>query len=98
MMCECGWRVVSKDVGKVVLKDAANKRIEVPADGVEVMAPQQKSLMPELLLRERQPVAAWRDAHVRDVVARLIDYVSDRKFDALAALQRANDRQLGAVG
>jgi len=44
--------LVSKDVGKVVLKDAANKRIEVPADGVEVIAPQQKSLMPELLLRD----------------------------------------------
>ena len=44
--------LVSKDAAKVVLKDATNKRIEVPAGDVEVLAPQQKSLMPELLLRD----------------------------------------------
>jgi putative heme-binding domain-containing protein len=44
--------LVSKDATKVVLKDATNKRIEVAAGEVEVMAPQAKSLMPELLLRD----------------------------------------------
>jgi uncharacterized repeat protein (TIGR03806 family) len=44
--------LMSKDAGKVVLKDATNKRIEVPAGDIEVMAAQQKSLMPELLLRD----------------------------------------------
>jgi hypothetical protein len=36
----------------VVLKDANNKRVEVPAAEVEVMVAQQKSLMPDLLLRD----------------------------------------------
>jgi putative heme-binding domain-containing protein len=44
--------LVSKDANKVVLKDATNKRIEVPASDIEVLAAQQTSLMPELLLRE----------------------------------------------
>ena len=44
--------LVTKDASKVVLKDATNKRIEVPAADVQLMAPQQKSLRPELLLRD----------------------------------------------
>jgi uncharacterized repeat protein (TIGR03806 family) len=44
--------LVSKDAAKVVLKDATGKRIEVAAADVEVLAPQAKSLMPELLLRD----------------------------------------------
>jgi uncharacterized repeat protein (TIGR03806 family) len=44
--------LVSKDSAKVVLKDATNKLIEVPAAEIEVMNSQQKSLMPELLLRD----------------------------------------------
>jgi putative heme-binding domain-containing protein len=44
--------LVSKDASKVVLKDANNKRIEVPARDVEQLVPQQASLMPELLLRD----------------------------------------------
>jgi putative heme-binding domain-containing protein len=44
--------LVSKDASKVVLKDSNNKRIEVLAGDVELLAPQQKSLMPELLLRD----------------------------------------------
>jgi putative heme-binding domain-containing protein len=44
--------LVSKDATKVVLKDATNKLIEVAAAEVEVITPQQKSLMPELLLRD----------------------------------------------
>jgi putative heme-binding domain-containing protein len=44
--------LVSKDASKVILKDANNKQIEVPAGDIEQLAPQQKSLMPELLLRD----------------------------------------------
>jgi putative heme-binding domain-containing protein len=44
--------LVSKDAKKAVLKDANNKRIEVPAGDIEQLAPQQKSLMPDLLLRD----------------------------------------------
>lgn len=44
--------LMSKDTIKVVLKDANNKLIEVPAGDVELLVAQQKSLMPDLLLRE----------------------------------------------
>jgi uncharacterized repeat protein (TIGR03806 family) len=44
--------LVAKDAAKVVLKDANNKLIEVPTGDVELMVPQQKSLMPDLLLRD----------------------------------------------
>ncbi len=44
--------LVSKDANKIVLKDANNKVIEVPAGEVEVMVAEQKSVMPELLLRD----------------------------------------------
>jgi putative heme-binding domain-containing protein len=44
--------LVSKDANKVVLKDAANKLIEIAAGDVDTMTTQQKSLMPDLLLRD----------------------------------------------
>ncbi|MEX0712386.1 MAG: c-type cytochrome, partial [Pirellulales bacterium] len=44
--------LVAQDGEKVVLKDAENKLIVVPAADVELMVPQQKSLMPDLLLRD----------------------------------------------
>jgi uncharacterized repeat protein (TIGR03806 family) len=44
--------LVKKDADEVVLKDAQNKLIRVPADDVENLVPQQQSLMPELLLRD----------------------------------------------
>jgi putative heme-binding domain-containing protein len=44
--------LVAKDAAKVVLKDVNNKLIEVHAGDVELMVPQQKSLMPDLLLRD----------------------------------------------
>jgi putative heme-binding domain-containing protein len=44
--------LVSKDASKVILKDTNNKQIEVPAGDIEQLAPQQKSLMPDLLLRD----------------------------------------------
>jgi putative heme-binding domain-containing protein len=37
---------------EVVLKDAGGNRIAVPANQIEQLVPQQKSLMPELLLRD----------------------------------------------
>lgn len=44
--------IVKKTDDEVVLKDAANKEIHVGKEDVELLAPQQKSLMPELLLRD----------------------------------------------
>ena len=44
--------LIAKDASKVVLKDATAKLIEVPAGDVENLTPQQKSLMPDLLLRD----------------------------------------------
>jgi putative heme-binding domain-containing protein len=44
--------LVNKDATKVVLKDANAKLIEVKTDDIENMATEQKSLMPELLLRD----------------------------------------------
>jgi uncharacterized repeat protein (TIGR03806 family) len=44
--------LVTRDANKVVLKDANNKLIEVSASDLEQLAAQQKSLMPDLLLRD----------------------------------------------
>jgi uncharacterized repeat protein (TIGR03806 family) len=44
--------LVSRDAKKVVLKDATNKLIEVSVEDVDTLVSQQKSLMPELLLRD----------------------------------------------
>jgi putative heme-binding domain-containing protein len=44
--------LVSKDANKVVLKDANNKQLEVTAGDIELLTTQQKSLMPDLLLRD----------------------------------------------
>jgi uncharacterized repeat protein (TIGR03806 family) len=44
--------LLEKTAARVVLKDATAKRIEVAAGDVEALAAQQKSLMPELLLRD----------------------------------------------
>ncbi len=44
--------LVRRDAGKVVLKDATNKLIEVPTAEVERLVAQQRSLMPDLLLRD----------------------------------------------
>ena len=37
---------------EIVIKDATNKAIRIPAEEVELLVPSQKSLMPELLLRD----------------------------------------------
>jgi putative heme-binding domain-containing protein len=44
--------LVERTEQEVVLKDISDKTIRVPVSDVETIAPQQKSLMPELLLRD----------------------------------------------
>lgn len=44
--------LVERTDREVVLKDSQNKLVRVPAEQAELVAPQQKSLMPELLLRD----------------------------------------------
>jgi putative heme-binding domain-containing protein len=44
--------LAAKNEREVVLKVAGDKEIHIPANKVETMAPQSKSLMPELLLRD----------------------------------------------
>ena len=55
---------------KVILRTADNKEIEILADQIELMVPEQISLMPELLLR---------DLTARDV-ADLLAYLGNRKL------------------
>ena len=44
--------LVAKDAQQVTLKDAQNNNIRIPADQIEQLVPQGRSLMPELLLRD----------------------------------------------
>lgn len=44
--------LVKRDAKAVVLKEPSGKSITVPADQIEQLVPQQKSIMPELLLRD----------------------------------------------
>ncbi|HVC95973.1 MAG TPA: hypothetical protein VND64_19955, partial [Pirellulales bacterium] len=44
--------LVKKDASEVILKDAQNREIRIPAGLIEQFVPQQQSLMPELLLRD----------------------------------------------
>ena len=44
--------LAQKSAKEIVLKDVQNKEIRIPASNVEHLVPQQKSLMPELLLRD----------------------------------------------
>ena len=44
--------LVSRTDKEVVLKDGQSKEQRIPAEDVELIAPQQKSLMPELLVRD----------------------------------------------
>lgn len=50
--------LVEKTDRQVVLKDPRNVEVRVGLDEVELLAPQQKSLMPELLLRDMTPQQA----------------------------------------
>ena len=44
--------LLERDEKRIVLKDVKNHTVRVPADEVEVLVPQQKSLMPELVLSQ----------------------------------------------
>ncbi|MBP85957.1 MAG: hypothetical protein CMJ64_04440 [Planctomycetaceae bacterium] len=44
--------LVKKDATEVVLKDAQNKEVRIPAKQIEQLVPQERSLMPDLLLRD----------------------------------------------
>lgn len=44
--------LVKKDETEVILKDAQNKEIRIPAKQIEQLVPQRQSLMPDLLLRD----------------------------------------------
>jgi putative heme-binding domain-containing protein len=44
--------LVKRDATEIVLRDAQNKQHRVAAEDIERVAPQQKSLMPEMLLRD----------------------------------------------
>lgn len=47
--------LIEKTDAAVRLKDARNAEVRVPADEIELLVPQQKSLMPDLLLRDMTP-------------------------------------------
>ena len=61
--------LVEKTAAKVVLKDNEHKLIELPRQEIELLVPQQKSLMPELLLRDM----------TREQVADLLEFLSSLK-------------------
>jgi uncharacterized repeat protein (TIGR03806 family) len=44
--------LVKRTDAEIILKDSEGKQIHIPANEVELIVPQRKSLMPELLLRE----------------------------------------------
>ena len=44
--------LVKKDANEVILKDAQNREIRIPAEQIEQLVPQRQSMMPELLLRD----------------------------------------------
>ena len=44
--------LAEKNAQEVVLKNVGDKEIRIPANKVERLVPQHKSLMPELLLRD----------------------------------------------
>ena len=44
--------IVERAETAIVLKDAQGKTLRIPRDQVEQLAPQPRSLMPELLLRD----------------------------------------------
>jgi putative heme-binding domain-containing protein len=61
--------LIKKDAQEVVLKDAQNKLVSVPSTQIERLTPQQRSLMPELLLRDM----------TAQQVADLLEYLSSLK-------------------
>jgi putative heme-binding domain-containing protein len=67
----------SRSDTEVVLRDAQNKEIRIPADDIEVIAPQRQSLMPELLLRDMTP----------QEVADLLEFLAAQKAELQAAVE-----------
>lgn len=63
--------LVSRTEQEVVLKDAQNKSVTIPAGEIELIVPQRTSLMPELLLKEM----------TAQQVADLLEYLSRLKPD-----------------
>lgn len=61
--------LVDRNEKRVVLKNAQNKDVSIPIGDVELIAPQQKSLMPELLLQDM----------TAEQVADLLEYLSTLK-------------------
>jgi uncharacterized repeat protein (TIGR03806 family) len=61
--------LIKKDDSEVVLKDAQDKEIRIPAKEIERLVPQQQSLMPDLLLRDMTAAQ----------VADLLEYLSSLK-------------------
>jgi len=63
--------LIKSETPEVVLKDAKGQLISIPSADVEQLAPQQQSMMPDLLLRDMTAVQ----------VADLIAYLSGLKAD-----------------
>jgi putative heme-binding domain-containing protein len=61
--------LVKKDEKEIVLKDAQNMEVRIPANEIEQFVPQRQSLMPELLLRDM----------TAEQVADLLAYLSSLK-------------------
>jgi uncharacterized repeat protein (TIGR03806 family) len=61
--------LVAKNEREIVLRDAQNKLVTLPADQVERLVPQAQSLMPELLLRDM----------TAQQVADLLEFLSSQK-------------------
>ena len=61
--------VESRDEEQVVIRDAQNKLHRVPAEDIELLVRQQKSVMPELLLKDL----------TRNEVADLLAYLAELK-------------------
>ena len=68
---------------RVVLIDGTGKTIELDADSVEVLVPQQKSLMPDLLFRDMTA------AQLADLLAFLNAWIESREADGWLDSTRA---------
>ena len=81
--------LVQKAGDEVVLKDARNNVIRVPATAIARMVPQQQSLMPELLLR---------DMTARDVAEKTLRRAFARLAEIGEGTERPPAREIPAIG
>ncbi len=72
--------LVRRDAAEIVLRDAQNKQHRIAAEDIERVAAQQKSLMPDMLLRDFTP----------QQVADLLEYLGSLRREA--PLSKAHDR------